>query len=213
MEVRRIEEGIYECFVSAEMLQKMKITEKDIIEQSHRAKELVEEMLNDIYEKTGHQPAEPGFPLNMTFMSGEKGIMFYLAAHDNAEPFFKKIEQIQKELVGSGTGEKKKASVYSNANEDMDMLFCFRKITDIMDLKKVLPKDIRAESILYQDEKTYYLLTQNMDNRKEAVSEYFKLCCLLTEFATKNIKKEAAKQIMAKADVVIKKDALQKLTL
>ena len=66
MKIERIDDKTVKCFISNEELEEFEITYKDFITRSEKAKEVVEEIIEQAIEEVGYKP--PEFAMDMQIM-------------------------------------------------------------------------------------------------------------------------------------------------
>ena len=72
MKIERIDDKTVKCFISNEELEEFEITYKDFITRSEKAKEVVEEIIEQAIEEVGYKP--PQFAMDMQIMMMPKKI-------------------------------------------------------------------------------------------------------------------------------------------
>lgn len=78
MKIERIDDKTVKCFISNEELEEFNITYKDFITRSEKAKEVVEEIIEQAIEEVGYKP--PQFAMDMQIMMmPEKGMVLTLS--------------------------------------------------------------------------------------------------------------------------------------
>ena len=78
MKIERIDDKTVKCFISNEELEEFDITYKDFITRSEKAKEVVEEIIEQAIEEVGYKP--PQFAMDMQIMMmPEKGMVLTLS--------------------------------------------------------------------------------------------------------------------------------------
>lgn len=78
MKIERIDDKTVKCFISNEELEAFEITYKDFITRSEKAKEVVEEIIEQAIEEVGYKP--PEFAMDMQIMMmPEKGMVLTLS--------------------------------------------------------------------------------------------------------------------------------------
>ena len=78
MKIERIDDKTVKCFISNEELEEFEITYKDFITRSEKAKEVVEEIIEQAIEEGGYKP--PQFAMDMQIMMmPDKGMVLTLS--------------------------------------------------------------------------------------------------------------------------------------
>ena len=94
---------------------------------------------------------------------------------------------------------------------DLTRLYCFGNLESIIEAAHVLKNYYHGENRLYKNNsrKLYYLVLSKSSHTPE---EFNKICNILTEYGSNEPYKKSTESYMAEHyDLVIKKDALQKL--
>ena len=112
-----------------------------------------------------------------------------------------------------GLEETKKEEVAVTVADDIDLtrLYCFGNLESIVDAAHVLKDYYHGENRLYKNSsrKLYYLILSKSSHTPE---EFNKICNILTEYGSNEPYTKSTEAYMAEHyDLVIKKDALQKL--
>lgn len=112
-----------------------------------------------------------------------------------------------------GLEETKKEDTTVTVADDIDLtrLYCFGNLESIVDAAHVLKDYYRGDNRLYKNtsRKLYYLILSKSSHTPE---EFNKICNILTEYGSNEPYTKSTEAYMAEHfDLVIKKDALQKL--
>ena len=112
-----------------------------------------------------------------------------------------------------GTPEEKKEEERVTVADDIDLtrLYCFGDLDSIIDAAHVLQNYYHGENRLYKNNarKLYYLVLSKSSHTPE---EFNKICNILTEYGSNEPYTKSMEAYMSEHyDLVIKKDALQKL--
>lgn len=112
-----------------------------------------------------------------------------------------------------GAPEEKKATPKNRAAEEINLtrLYCFDNLESIIDASHVLRNYYHGENRLYKNKSRslYYLV---LDKSSHTPEEFNKICNILTEYGTNETYTKSLEAYMSEHyDLVIKKDALQKL--
>ena len=173
MKIERIDEKTVKCYISNEELEELEITYKDFITRSERAKEVVEDIIEQAVEEVGYKP--PEFAMDMQIMvMPEKGMVLTLSERSPEDlknnPFMKEyLQEVQKTLEEHFTDIAAKTKVQQNAEGASDInkskmpdfaLFEFASIRTLSDYARILPKNLRVLSSLYRLGGKYYLFLQ-----------------------------------------------------
>lgn len=182
MKIERIDDKTVKCFISNEELEEFDITYKDFITRSEKAKEVVEEIIEQAIEEVGYKP--PQFAMDMQIMMmPEKGMVLTLSEKTpedikNNPALMEYLKEMRKTLEehfgkpgheGSMTGEGAGADSHVSREGVMQSgdkkipdfaIFKMASLRDLSDYARILPKNLRVESCLYVDKGEYYLFLQ-----------------------------------------------------
>lgn len=176
MKIERIDDKTVKCFISNEELEELEITYKDFILRSEKAKEVVEDIIEQAVEEVGYKP--PEFAMDMQIMMmPDKGMILTLSERTPEDlkknPMLQEyLKEVQKTLeehfpnIAAIAGKAKEASTEERAQEKPVQekpdyaLFVFDSIKQLSDYASVLPKNLRMISQLYKMDGDYYLYLQ-----------------------------------------------------
>ncbi len=188
MKIERIDDKTVKCFISNEELEEFDITYKDFITRSEKAKEVVEEIIEQAIEEVGYKP--PQFAMDMQIMMmPEKGMVLTLSEKTPEDiknnpalmDYLKEMRKTLEEhfggmiethglpgstagagLPGVGNSAQADGDTAKNAeNKQPDFaIFKMNSLRDLTDYARILPKNLRVESCLYVDKGEYYLFLQ-----------------------------------------------------
>ena len=182
MKIERIDDKTVKCFISNEELEEFEITYKDFITRSEKAKEVVEEIIEQAIEEVGYKP--PQFAMDMQIMMmPEKGMVLTLSEKTPEDlqknpalmEYLKEMRKTLEEHFGkpgaeglpqlpvTNKAETQDAGSLANVNEQQLPDFAIFKMASLRELSeyaRILPKNLRVESCLYADKGEYYLFLQ-----------------------------------------------------
>ncbi len=171
MKIERIDDKTVKCFISNEELEEFDITYKDFVTRSEKAKEVVEEIIEQAIEEVDYHP--PQFAMDMQIMMiPDKGMLLTLSEKSpedlknnpmmqaylqemrkTLEEHFADItEQVKQQKAQKPTENKKQENKIPEF-----AIFWFASIRDLSDYAKILPKNLRVDSSLYKLNDRYYL--------------------------------------------------------
>lgn len=191
MKIERIDEKTVKCYISNEELEELEITYKDFITRSERAKEVVEDIIEQAVEEVGYKP--PEFAMDMQIMVlPEKGMVLTLSERSPEElknnPLMKEyLKEVQKTLEEHFTdiaakvkaqNKEGKAEITKTKIPDF-ALFEFDSIRALSDYSRILPKNLRVLSSLYRLGGRYYLYLQKGNASYE---RYSRACIQALEY-------------------------------
>lgn len=128
---------------------------------------------------------------------------------DEVLDIFKRM--MEQHLKGLEENQKEEAPVTLADEIDLTRLYCFGNLESIIDAAHVLKDYYHGENRLYKNtsRKLYYLILSKSSHTPE---EFNKICNILTEYGSNEPYTKSTEAYMAEHyDLVIKKDALQKL--
>jgi adapter protein MecA 1/2 len=174
MKIERIDDKTVKCFISNEELEELEITYKDFILRSERAKEVVEDIIEQAVEEVGYKP--PEFAMDMQIMVlPDKGMMLTLSERSPEDlkknpmlqEYLKEMQKTLEEHFGDIATFAKKAKepateIQKTQKQQMPdfAVFAFDSIRQLSAFAGVLPKNMRMISSLYKMGETYYLYLQ-----------------------------------------------------
>ena len=176
MKIERIDDKTVKCFISNEELEELEITYKDFILRSERAKEVVEDIIEQAVEEVGYKP--PEFAMDMQIMVlPDKGMMLTLSERSPEDlkknpmlqEYLKEMQKTLEEHFGDIATFAKKSKVKEPAAEIQKTqkqqmpdfaVFAFDSIRQLSSFAGILPKNMRMISSLYKMGETYYLYLQ-----------------------------------------------------
>jgi len=128
---------------------------------------------------------------------------------DEVLDIFKRM--MEQHLKGLEDHKKEDAPVKAADEIDLTRLYCFGNLESVIDAAHVLRDYYHGENRLYKNSsrKLYYLILSKSSHTPE---EFNKVCNILTEYGSNEPYTKSTEAYMAEHyDLVIKKDALQKL--
>ena len=186
MKIERIDDKTVKCFISKEELEEFEITYKDFITRSEKAKEVVEEIIEQAIEEVGYKP--PQFAMDMQIMMmPDKGMVLTLSEKTPEDlqknpalmEYLKEMRKTLEEHFGKPgaeglpqlptglPGEKGvdaqqtgEGAQPGTAQLPDFAIFKMATLRDLSEYARILPKNLRVESCLYADKGEYYLFLQ-----------------------------------------------------
>ena len=186
MKIERIDDKTVKCFISNEELEEFEITYKDFITRSEKAKEVVEEIIEQAIEEVGYKP--PQFAMDMQIMMmPDKGMVLTLSEKTPEDlqknpalmEYLKEMRKTLEEHFGKPgaeglpqlptglPGEKGvdaqqtgEGAQPGTAQLPDFAIFKMATLRDLSEYARILPKNLRVESCLYADKGEYYLFLQ-----------------------------------------------------
>ena len=173
MKIERIDDKTVKCFISKEELEEFDITYKEFITRTEKAKEVVEEIIEQAVEEVGYKP--PEFAMDMQIMVlPEKGMLLTLSErtpedlkkNPMLQEYLKEMQKTLEEHLGDiAAGVKKQKEQASDTHNKEKQgpgfaIFEFTTIRNLCDYVRMLPVNLRVSSSLYGLEGKYYLYIQ-----------------------------------------------------
>lgn len=227
MKIERVDDKTVKCFISNEELEEYDITYKDFVLRSEKAKEIVEDIIEQAIEEVGYKP--PQFAMDMQIMMiPEKGMVLTLSEKipedvKNDPALQAYIQEIRKKLEGHlqdiaeqvKNPQKQledKAKEKEQAQEASTFtVFRFASIRDLSDYAKSLPRTLRVDSSLYKLGGRYYLYLQRGGASYE---RYTKACVQALEYGELWAAfQERVLYLQEHAECLIEQKAVSKLRL
>lgn len=190
MKIERIDEKTVKCYISNEELEELDITYKDFITRSDKAKEVVEDIIEQAVEEVGYKP--PQFAMDMQIMMmPDKGMVLTLSERTPEDlknhPVLKEyLKEVQKTLdehfseIATKAKEETDTSAPSQQERVPDFaVFEFDSLRNISDYVRLLPKNLRVVSSLYRLGNKYYLYLQKGN---ASYQRYSRACIQALEF-------------------------------
>ncbi len=179
MKIERIDDKTVKCFISNEELEEFEITYKDFITRSEKAKEVVEEIIEQAIEEVGYKP--PEFAMDMQIMMmPEKGMVLTLSEKTPEDlqknpalmDYLREMKKTLEDHFGKpgqgntlpGADAAKKDTSGEGKPQETKLpdfaIFKMDSLRSVCDFAGILPKNLRVESCLYADKGVYYLFLQ-----------------------------------------------------
>lgn len=199
MKIERVDEKTVKCFLSNEELEEYDIDYKDFVMRNDKAREVVQEIIQQAEVEVGYRPPQFAFDLQIMVLP-EQGMLLTFSEKDPVD--FKDGEQILECLkdmtqilqrtkdkimaaeqnIQTAADSNAAATVQGeNAERPEEAVFVFDKLSAVMNYAAVMPGSLRVNSALYQLDKDYYLYLQKGNASYE---RYSRACVQAMEFGT-----------------------------
>ena len=159
MKIERIDDKTVKCFLSNEELEEYDIDYKDFVTRSDKAKEVVQEIIEQAEEEVGYKPPKYAFDLQIMMLPDEglvlvlsekeplenkSGAQLLQALQEMKRVFEEKKAEIgaaeKKAQAGENAGESgKKNKKAAEAQKPQFAIFAFRNIGRVIEYAAVLP--------------------------------------------------------------------------
>jgi len=220
LRIERVDDKTVKCFLSNEELEEYDIDYKDFIMRSEKAREVVQDIMEQAEIEVGYKPPQFAFDLQI-MMVPDQGMVLTFSEKDPMESMsgeqiiealkgMKQMLQKAKERIAQGapqeTGKNEKPGEIPQPQE---AVFLFESMSDLTDFARVLPANLRVASTLYSLQDGYYLYL-----RKGAASykRYSRACVQAMEFAgLYTADEDRMRYIEEHGEMIIAEQALKKL--
>ena len=231
MKIERIDDKTVKCFLSNEELEEYNIDYKDFLLRSEKAKEVVQEIIEQAEEEVGYKPPKFAFDLQIMMMP-EEGLVLTFSEREPGD--FKDGEQIleclkdmkqllqrTREKLGSvensaqtesseksNQGKEQKNAVSAGVKPEK-AVFAFHNLGTIMEYASVMPANLRVHSTLLHMGELYFLYLQRGSASYE---RYSRTCIQAMEFGSLYTADADRIQFLCEhGDCLIAEQALKKL--
>lgn len=202
MRIERVDEKTVKCFLSNQELEEYDIDYKDFIMRSDKAREVVQEIIEQAEEEVGYKPPRFAFDLQIMLLP-EQGMILTFSERDSeikeGDQFIeclremKRILQRTREKLNQGSGaaapengeaEQQKPREEQPAEKQQVQrpdfaVFVFSGIGRVMEYAAVLPSNLQVESALYEMDGLYYLY---LLKGRASYERYSRACIQALEF-------------------------------
>ena len=221
MKIERIDDKTVKCFLSNEELEEYDIDYKDFVTRSDKAKEVVQEIIEQAEEEVGYKPPKYAFDLQIMMLPDE-GLVLVLSEKEPLEnksgaqllqalQEMKRVFEEKKAEIGENAGESgKKNKKAAEAQKPQFAIFAFRNIGRVIEYAAVLPTNLRIDSTLYRmEDGTCYAYVRKGGASYE---RYSRACIQAMEFAALYAADEQKLRYLEEhGECLIREKALKKL--
>lgn len=211
MRIERVDEKTVKCFLSNEELEEYDIDYKDFVLRSDKAKEVVQEIIEQAAEEVGYKPPKFAFDLQI-MMLPDQGLILTFSDRDpeikESDQFIeclremKRILQRTREKIGGGdadasgngnaqgTGQGQNGTADANGADAKDAqqisrptfaVFAFAELGRIIEFASMLPANLQVESSVYVMDGLYFLY---LLKGRASYERYSRACIQALEFAS-----------------------------
>ena len=174
MKIERVDERTVKCFLSNEELEEYDIDYKDFILRSEKAREVVQEIIEQAEEQVGYKPPRFAFDLQI-MMLPDQGLLLTFSEKDadfrdgqQLIECLKEMKQIldrAKDQIGMASAEAGRESAPEQPKPKAVprpdfAVFSFSALTNVMNYAAVLPSNLRIDSELYEMGGSYFLFVR-----------------------------------------------------
>ncbi len=232
MRIERVDDKTVKCFLSNQELEDYDIDYKDFILRSDKAREIVQEIIEQAREEVGYQPPKFAFDLQI-MMVPDQGLVLTFSDRDpevkESDQFIeclremKRILQRTRDRMEKGAagqneenGEKQESGGESGKSAGKRRkerpgfaVFVFSGIQRIMDYAAILPANLMVDSSLYEMDGFYYLY---LLKGRASYERYSRACVQAMEFGSLFAADESQTfQLKEHGQCLIAEKALRKL--
>ncbi len=207
MRIERVDEKTVKCFLSNEELEEYEIDYKDFVLRSEKAKEIVQEIIEQAEEEVGYKPPKFAFDLQIMMLPSQGMVLTFSERDSEAtdgEQFIECLKEMKKLLqrtkerlnqqaaagaalpdAGSQPREARgaKQAEEGKAQEETKQpgfaVFVFSGIGRVMEFASMLPTNLQVESALYEMDGLYYLY---LLKGRASYERYSRACIQALEF-------------------------------
>lgn len=211
MRIERVDEKTVKCFLSNEELEEYDIDYKDFVLRSDKAKEVVQEIIEQAAEEVGYKPPKFAFDLQI-MMLPDQGLILTFSDRDpeikESDQFIeclremKRILQRTREKIGGGnadasgngnaqgTGQGQNGAADANGTDTKGTqqisrptfaVFAFAELGRIIEFASMLPANLQVESSVYVMDGLYFLY---LLKGRASYERYSRACIQALEFAS-----------------------------
>ncbi|MCM1063099.1 MAG: adaptor protein MecA [Eubacterium sp.] len=171
MKIERVDERTVKCFLSNEELEEYDIDYKDFILRSEKAREVVQEIIEQAEEQVGYKPPKFAFDLQI-MMLPDQGLLLTFSEKDaefrDGEQLIECLKEMKqilertKERIGMAGAESGGSAVMEQPRRQPVQkpdfaVFAFSVLTNVMSYAAAIPSNLRMDSELYEMDGNYFL--------------------------------------------------------
>lgn len=183
MKIERIDDKTVKCFLSNEEMEEYDIDYKDFVMRSEKARELVQEIIEQATEEVGYTPPKFAFDLQI-MMVADQGIVLTFSDKDpdvnDGGQLMECLKEMKRILEKTREAAGQMAPVQEEAPRPEEAVFVFSSLQNVMNYASALPGNLRVESVLYEWDGWYYL---HLCKGHAAYERYSRACIQALEFA------------------------------
>ncbi len=188
MKIERIDEKTVKCFLSNEELEEYEIDYKDFVMRSEKAREVVQEIIEQAAAEVGYTPPKFAFDLQI-MMVADQGLVLTFSDKDpdlnDSNQLIECLKEMKRILQKTREAteqipSQKQEEAQAAASRPEEAVFVFSSLSNVMDYAAALPGNLRIESVLYEWEGLYYL---HLQKGHAAYERYSRACIQAMEFS------------------------------
>lgn len=209
MKIERVDDKTVKCFLSNEELEEYEIDYKDFVTRSEKAREVVQEIIEQAAEEVGYKPPKFAFDLQIMMMP-EQGLVLTLSEKDpvdlnDKDQVLSYLKEL-KNIFQAAKNEFDKAGAVLQSNGDTAVnkaentedntadnkahkaaapkpqraVFRFADMASVLKFAAIMPANLRMKSALYVMDGSYYL---DLHKGSASYERYSRACIQAMEFA------------------------------
>lgn len=194
MKIERVDEKTVKCFLTNEELEEYDIDYKDFVMRSEKAKEVVQEIMEQATEEVGYKPPRFAFDLQI-MMVPDQGLVLTFSEKEpemkDSEQLIECLKEMKRILQKTREATEQAAAVKPEKAEEKPAkqepekrpeyaVFVFSNIRNVMNYAAALPANLWVDSELYEMNGYYYL---GLGRGRASYERYSRACIQALEFA------------------------------
>lgn len=171
MKIERVDERTVKCFLSNEELEEYDIDYKDFILRSDKAREVVQEIIEQAEEQVGYKPPRFAFDLQI-MMLPDQGLLLTFSEKDaefrDGEQLIECLKEMKQILerardkigaasAGGGAPAVLEEPKRQPVQKPDFAVFSFSAVANVMSYASAIPTNLRMDSELYEMDGNYFL--------------------------------------------------------
>lgn len=194
MKIERVDDKTVKCFLSNQELEEYEIDYKDFVTRSEKAREVVQEIIEQAAQKVGYKPPRFAFDLQIMMMP-DQGMVLTLSEKDPLElnekdqmlDYLKELKNIfqtakeQFEKAGAVLQQNTGTEVNDETKKPEQAIFQFADMAGVLGYAAVMPSNLRMKSALYVMDGEYYLV---LHKGSASYERYSRACIQAMEFSS-----------------------------
>ena len=193
MRIERVDDKTVKCFLSNEELEHYDIDYKDFVMRNEKAKEVVQEIIEQAEEEVGYKPPRYAFELQIMMLPDKGLLLTFSEKEPEGEQLIQCLQEMKKLLLQAKesvgltgkeekpeNGDTKQSKKQPPVKQPDFAVFAFSSLRNVMNYASSLPANLRVESELYELDGIYYLFFRR---GHAAYPRYSRACIQAMEFA------------------------------
>lgn len=194
MKFERVDDRTVKCFLSNEELEEYDIDYRDFVTQSDKARELIQEVVQQASEQVGYRPPKFAFEMQIMVVP-DQGMLLTLKESDGIplspmqqlmiclEGLKAKLAQMRglpEGMQGETDGGQQPGKAVPEPERPSQAIFAFEGLNELMSYAAGLPSNLRVESRVYKMNDLYFLY---LARGSASYVRYSKACVQALEFS------------------------------